>query len=184
MSIKTDKYKTEKSEYGYRGKFISLIKNDVVFPNKIKGTYEVFQKSDFTLVIPKLNNIFLMVRQYRYPTGRYSLEFPQGGKRGGESFSKCATRELEEETGYKPLKLVPLGEHYPCQSLSKMKCVTYFTNKLSKGKTKLDNSETGIKVCKVSEKRLISFIKKGIITDMPTIVAFNLYTLKYEPDIL
>jgi ADP-ribose pyrophosphatase len=55
----------------------------------------------------------LLVEQYRVPLGRLSLELPAGligDETSGESLEAAATRELEEETGYRPARIVPLGE--------------------------------------------------------------------------
>lgn len=177
--MKKQEYKTLKSETAYAGKFISIVKNDVVFPTGNTGVYEVFQKSDFTLVIPKLEDKFILIGQYRYPTGLYSIEFPQGGKKSPEeSFEECAKRELEEETGYKPAQLEYLGDHYPCQSLSKMKCAIYYSEKLEKGMTSRDDSEYGMDVYLLSMKELQEKIASNEIIDAPTIAALNLYCIK------
>jgi len=59
----------------------------------------------------------LLVSQYRVPLGRFSLEIPAGlvgddeGKQG-EDATLAATRELEEETGYRAGRLEVLGEFY------------------------------------------------------------------------
>src|SRR4051794_41495054 len=51
----------------------------------------------------------LLVRQYRYATGGWLLEIPAGKLDHGESPETCAGREAQEEVGYRPSKLEPLG---------------------------------------------------------------------------
>jgi ADP-ribose pyrophosphatase len=54
----------------------------------------------------------LLVEQYRVPLGRPSLELPAGlvgDDREGEAIGPAATRELEEETGYRADKLRVVG---------------------------------------------------------------------------
>lgn len=43
----------------------------------------------------------LLVRQFRYASGRYLWELPAGGLEKGEPELKAARRELAEETGYR-----------------------------------------------------------------------------------
>lgn len=59
----------------------------------------------------------VLVEQHRIPIGRRCLELPAGligDNHGGEhdNVEKAATRELEEETGYRAAHIQPLGEYY------------------------------------------------------------------------
>jgi len=51
----------------------------------------------------------LLVRQYRHASGGWLLEVPAGKLDGGERPEICAARELEEETGFRPGRLLPMG---------------------------------------------------------------------------
>ena len=54
----------------------------------------------------------LLVEQDRVPLGRRCLELPAGlvgDESEGETVETAAARELEEETGYRPARIVPLG---------------------------------------------------------------------------
>lgn len=55
----------------------------------------------------------ILVDQYRVPLGRKSLELPAGligDETQGEALETAATRELEEETGYRPARIEVLGD--------------------------------------------------------------------------
>jgi ADP-ribose pyrophosphatase len=57
----------------------------------------------------------ILVDQYRVPLGRRCLELPAGligDETAGEDPLEAATRELEEETGYRPAHLEKLGEFF------------------------------------------------------------------------
>lgn len=59
----------------------------------------------------------ILVSQYRVPLGRFCLEIPAGlvgddDGAEGERASDAASRELEEETGYKAGRMEVLGEFY------------------------------------------------------------------------
>lgn len=57
----------------------------------------------------------LLVDQYRVPLGRRCIELPAGlvgDNEAGEDAMLAATREIEEETGYRPGRMVKLGEFW------------------------------------------------------------------------
>ena len=57
----------------------------------------------------------ILVEQYRVPLGRPCLELPAGlvgDESEDETVEMSAARELEEETGYRPAKCIPLGSFY------------------------------------------------------------------------
>lgn len=59
----------------------------------------------------------LLVEQYRVPLGKACLELPAGligddASSPGEDPTQAATRELEEETGYRAARIEVIGEFY------------------------------------------------------------------------
>jgi len=57
----------------------------------------------------------ILVEQYRVPLGQRCLELPAGlvgDEEEGEAVEASAARELEEETGYRPDHVEPLGYFY------------------------------------------------------------------------
>jgi ADP-ribose pyrophosphatase len=57
----------------------------------------------------------LLVEQYRVPLGKTCLELPAGligDENEGEAVEDAAARELEEETGYRPARMIDLGIYY------------------------------------------------------------------------
>jgi ADP-ribose pyrophosphatase len=55
----------------------------------------------------------LMVRQWRYAIGCETLEIPAGKVDPGETAEVCAGRELVEETGQRPSRLIEIFSYYP-----------------------------------------------------------------------
>ena len=55
----------------------------------------------------------VLVRQFRFGTWANSLEIPGGVVDAGEAALSTATRELEEETGYRPASVRLLGVSHP-----------------------------------------------------------------------
>ncbi len=60
------------------------------------------QRSEAVIIIAQLqpSGRYVLIRQFRPPTGRYIFEFPAGLVDAGETYEQTAIRELREETGY------------------------------------------------------------------------------------
>lgn len=59
------------------------------------------------------DNQAVMVRQFRFGIESNTLELPAGLIEAGEEPAVAAARELEEETGYRPERMVSLGWFHP-----------------------------------------------------------------------
>jgi len=81
------------------------------------GTFTVIDANDWAITIPLLQGKeglqFVMVRQWRHGSKELSLEFPGGVFEPRENPEQAAARELCEETGYKPEKIIKIGEMSP-----------------------------------------------------------------------
>lgn len=55
----------------------------------------------------------VLIRQFRFGVWANTLEIPGGMVDPGEDAATAARRELEEETGFVPAQLVPLGVSHP-----------------------------------------------------------------------
>lgn len=94
----------------FRGRTIRLDVDKVRLPNGKVMDFEMAHHSGAAAVVPLLpNGDVLLIRQYRYATGGWLLEVPAGKLDPGEAPEACAVRETEEETGYRPAELQPLG---------------------------------------------------------------------------
>lgn len=125
-------------------------------------------------ILPIIEGNIIIERQYRPAVGRYLYEIPAGHLEKGEKTEAAAARELEEETGYKPGKLVKLLEFHPSPGLTNEKNTLYLATNLRKGKRKLDKNER-LSVIKMPLEKALSMVDKGAIIDAKTIIALLYY---------
>jgi 8-oxo-dGTP pyrophosphatase MutT (NUDIX family) len=72
------------------------------FPNRAVG------------VVVRRGDEFLFIRQYRFIVDELVWAIPSGGAEEGESLVDAASREMEEETGYRPSRpLEHIQGYYP-----------------------------------------------------------------------
>jgi ADP-ribose pyrophosphatase len=91
-----------KSEKVYDGVLLHVSRDTVKLPNGKQATREWICHPGASAVIPLLpNGNIILVRQYRYPMQKITLEIPAGKLDApDEDPLDCAMRELKEETGY------------------------------------------------------------------------------------
>jgi ADP-ribose pyrophosphatase len=94
----------------FKGRTVRLDVDKVRLPNDKVMDFEIIHHPGAAAVVPVTDDgQVLLIRQYRYATGGFLLEIPAGKLDPGEEPEDCARRETEEEVGYRPGKLQPLG---------------------------------------------------------------------------
>jgi ADP-ribose pyrophosphatase len=89
----------------------------------------VLEGPDWVNVIPvTAAGAVVLVRQYRFGSASVTLEIPGGMVDPGEEPAAAALRELEEETGYRAERLVPLGWSHPNPALQSNRLHTYLAH--------------------------------------------------------
>jgi 8-oxo-dGTP pyrophosphatase MutT (NUDIX family) len=120
----------------------SLCEIDSLSPENEKSKYIVLDAPDWVIVIPELEDSFLMVEQWRHGANQLCKEFPGGVIDRGETPEQGALRELLEETGYKPGKLTKLGSMSPNPAIMSNHVHFFLAQDLEKvGNQDLDSDE-------------------------------------------
>lgn len=90
------------SEVQHHNPYFEVIRDRVVLPTQQIADYFYVSELDSVMIIPiKSPTELVMLHQYRYLLGRLSWEFPCGTIRSDETPIQAASRELEEEAGYR-----------------------------------------------------------------------------------
>ena len=95
----------------YAGRVVKLRVEEIELPNGRRSLLELVDHPGAAAIVPlDREGRVLLVRQYRHAANRtWMLEVPAGKLDPGEEAATGAARECEEETGFRPGRLVPLG---------------------------------------------------------------------------
>ena len=127
------------------------------------------------LIIPMINpNTVVMIRNYRYTVETELLELPAGTLEPEESPIDCATRELEEETGYIAGKIEPLGWFYTSPGFTNEIIHVFVAADLTPTAQRLDATEQ-IQVQTMLLDEALDATTNGSIIDAKTIAALHVY---------
>jgi 8-oxo-dGTP pyrophosphatase MutT (NUDIX family) len=163
----------------YEDNWMRLRRDEIQRRDGSRGTYAFVEKSDFALVIPAENDGFHLVEEYRYPIGRRTWSFPQGGFPHGESGepAELARLELAQETGLRARELVKLGYLHSSHGTSSQAGHYFLATGLSPGPTEREQEEQDMRQAWVPRARFEEMIGEGLITDDSTVAAYALLLL-------
>lgn len=162
--------KTVNTNHVYKGKFISLDTVEVVLPDGNRSTRDIILHPGASVVVPlSENNEIYMVRQYRKPIEKVTLELPAGKLDEGEDPKVCAERELKEETGIEAAKIEHMISIHSTPGFSTEVLHLYLASGLTEGTANSDEDEfVSCEKYKIDE--LIGMIMSNEITDAKTII--------------
>ena len=135
---------------------------EVVHHNGGAGTLPVFEDGTIALV-----------RQWRYPIGRYSLEISAGRIEAGQSPEETGLRELEEEMGLRAREMQKLGEFYVAPGWCEEKIHIYLARGLEALSQNLDDDEE-IEVVRLTFDDALERVRSGEINDAKSIITLLL----------
>jgi ADP-ribose pyrophosphatase len=130
----------------------------------------MIEKIPVIVVLPISLGKIVMVKQFRYPIKKVSLELPAGHVWPDETPVKCAKRELKEETGFTAGKIKKIFSYHPSTEYSDQVYHIFIAEELKKGNTNREKYEI-IDMQLLDVESVIKKIIKGAITDGRTIVA-------------
>jgi len=164
----------------YEDNWMRLRRDEIERSDGSRGTYAFVEKSDFALVIPAENDGFHLVEEFRYPIGRRTWSFPQGGFPRGQSGrpEELALLELAQETGLRARHLVKLGFLNCAHGISSQGGHFFLATGLEPGAPEREREEQDMRQAWVPRASFEEMIGEGVITDDSTVAAYALLLLR------
>jgi ADP-ribose pyrophosphatase len=153
------------------GRIVHLSVDTVRLPDGSQRELEFIHHAGASAVLPVVGRLdepdpdVLLVHQYRYASGGWLYEVPAGmPSRPGEPWEEVARRELEEETGWRAGRLVPLTRIFTTPGFTDEVIHLFLATELEPGTVKLDEDEF-VEVVRVPLSQALEWVRDGRIVD-------------------
>jgi ADP-ribose pyrophosphatase len=178
------KEKELSSKYVYRGRGVNLRVPLEENPGGKKTTREVVEHVDCVavVVLDEQNNV-LLVRQFRYAIGKFLLEVPAGGMEPEEEPFDCVRRELQEEIGYLPKKIIKMGGFYAIPGYGTEYLHCFLATDLMPSRLMAEDTDN-IELIRVPLTQIPGLIASGEISDAKSIAALLTYLVYSSREII
>ena len=180
-SIMGEHIKRLNRELKFKGKIIDFYQDTIEVDGSHTVVWDFIKHKGAAAVVPVTEDgKILMVRQYRNALDRYTLEIPAGALDAEDEPGRdCASRELEEETGYRSDDLEWLITLRTTVAFCNERIEVYVAKNLIPSKQHLDEDEF-IDLKAYSMDELKEKIFNGEIEDAKTVASLMAYAVKYK----
>lgn len=169
------------SNYIYQGRIINLRKDEVRLVNGKIVTREVVEHLGAVAILAIKDNHIYLVKQFRYPFEEELLEIIAGKLEINESPFDTAIRELIEEAGIIPDRLISLGKIYPSPGYGNEIIHLFFTDEFEITDNSPDEDEF-LETHVLHINDVLRMIDEGKIVDAKTIAAIYKYQRMNQND--
>jgi ADP-ribose pyrophosphatase len=154
----------------YRGKIVNLHVDVIKQASGRTTIREVVSHPGGVTAVPVMDDgRLLLIRQFRYPIGKYILELPAGKLDTGQPPLETIARELEEEIGYSAGSLKHECTFYTTPGISNELIHLFIATNLIQCAQRLEEGEH-ITVEAYSVEECLQKISTGEIVDAKTIL--------------
>ena len=171
--------KTLLRKYVFEGHLIKVRVDTVAAVDGHHAVREIVEHPDAVVMVAlDADNNVLLVNQYRTPIGKSLLEIPAGVIEKKEDAEAAAIREMQEETGYKPQKLVFLTGFHTSPGFSSEYLHLFLATDLIPSSLRAEDT-AGIELVRVPVSQITELVTSGRIQDAKTIAGLLLF-LEYS----
>lgn len=163
------------SENVFDGVLLHVKRDKIELPNGHEAVREWIAHPGASAIVPLLpDGRIILVRQYRYPVARVTLEIPAGKLDiPGEDPIECAKRELSEETGFSTKKIWKLTSIATTVGFTDEWIHIYAATELESGRQHTDEDEF-INCVKMPLTEAVSMVERGEIYDAKSAIGILL----------
>ncbi len=166
----------------YNGKIVGLHVDTIRQASGRTTIREVVLHPGGVTAVPVLEDgRILLIRQFRYPIGKYILELPAGKLDSGQPPEETVARELEEEIGHKAGILTYETSFYTTPGISNEIIHFFIARELTPCPQRLEEGEH-ITVEAYSADQCLEMVRTGEINDAKTILGILWYVRKVSQD--
>ncbi|WP_457028065.1 NUDIX hydrolase [Kitasatospora sp. P5_F3] len=165
----------------YDSPYVEVWLDDVDIPGVGRIDHHVITmpKASVTSVVTDEQGRFLLLYRHRFITGRWGWEVPAGWAEPGEDPAEAITREIEEETGWRPGRVELLMEYDALAGISTMRFRSFHATACEQVGAPVDTSEA-TRVEWVTEAEVVKLLASGQVPDGPSLAALSYYLGPYR----
>jgi ADP-ribose pyrophosphatase len=163
-----------KRDFIYRGRILDLSISRFQTASKGEVDLEIVHHNGGAAILPLFDDgTIALVRQWRYPALRYSIEVAAGRIEPGQTPEQTAAREMEEEIGYRAREFQRLTEFLVAPGYCEERIYVYIARGLEKSAQNLDDDEE-IEVIRMTIEEALARVRSGEIDDAKTMITLLL----------
>ena len=164
-------WRTLDRSYLYRSPWCSFRVDGVSLPGGMEIEYAVLESGGFASVVPVTDRgDVVLVRQWRQPLERFTLELPSGGVEREEEPEEAARRELLEEAGYRAEEPQHLASVHTSTGRSTEVCHLFRCRAVRDEAGPRPEPTEHIRVVEMPLGEALGEVAAGRITDMATVL--------------
>lgn len=165
----------------FEGSFLDIYQDRVRLPNGKESQRVVIRHSGASCVLAETDDQrVILVRQWRYATGKALLEVPAGKLDAGEDPAECALRELAEETPYAAQQVEFVMKFYTAPGFCDEIIHLYRAVGVRANSTLQPDQDEFVETVLLGRDEVQAAIKNGEICDAKTLIALQYWLSNTE----
>lgn len=167
------------SETAYKGRLFDISLDTIEMESGVITARETIRHPGAVAMIPvTAEGNLLLVTQYRHAAGKRLLELPAGTLEPGEEPVAAVARELQEEVGFRPGHIAPMGGLYVAPGYTDEYIHLFMCTALEPSRLDGDEDED-IEVETYTPARTLEAIEAGEICDAKSVVGILRWWMKH-----